>query len=101
MAERLQSRPSLVDSQDDFEERVTEVAGEIRRYLERSPMAADTLDGIRRWWLQLLRIEEAQAIVETALEVLMKEGLISAETSEHGETVYRRTPKDEERDSDG
>lgn len=84
----------MVGSQNDFEERVAEVAGEIRRYLERSPMAADTLDGIRRWWLQLQRYTEAHAVVETALELLIDDGTVLAKTSEHGETVYRRSPAD-------
>lgn len=70
---------------------VQEVADAIRRYLDRMPEAADSLRGIVRWWLQNQRYNDARAIVEAALGLLVQQGVVQTETSGQGETIYYRS----------
>ncbi|MFD0726567.1 hypothetical protein [Lysobacter brunescens] len=48
----------------------------IRRFLERRPEAADTLEGIHHWWIDWPGHAESQVVTEVALEQLHAEGLI-------------------------
>ena len=71
-------------------ERVGLVADEIVRYLGSHPNAADTLEGIRRWWLAQIRYDEARNIVQRALDRLVADGSVLPEATADGGTLYRR-----------
>jgi hypothetical protein len=67
------------------------VAQWIADHLARHPDAADTADGIRRWWLAPLHGEIAVEIVEEALEALERSGVVSRHAVA-GQAVYGRGP---------
>jgi len=46
----------------------------IRDFLAARPDAADTLEGIHRWWIQWPGLPESQVITEIALERLQIQG---------------------------
>ncbi len=60
-----------------------EVAARIRSYCADHPNAADTLEGVRRWWLGASLPDARPELVEQALLLLVAEG-----------SVYRRTLTD-------
>ena len=59
-------------------------------YLQRHPQAADTLDGIVRWWLPQQRYSVAQARIEAALRRLVSQGLIRQRRLPTGDALYVR-----------
>ena len=61
----------------------------ILSYLEKHPNAGDTLEGIAVWWIEQQLIEELVDEVEEALESLVKKGLIQANISQPGLTIYK------------
>ena len=65
------------------------LSSKILRYLEKHPKAGDTLEGIAFWWLQQQLIEEVVDEVEEALDFLVKKGVIEANISQAGLTVYK------------
>jgi len=71
------------------ENRVEVIAGEITRYLVAHPDAADTFDGIARWWITRIRLEEAMQQVRQALDGLVKEGRVVVEKLPDGSSLYR------------
>ena len=64
-------------------------AQEIERYLQSHPNAADTVEGIVKWWLQRQRYIETIDCVHTALDVLVKKGSVVKRTNADGKNVYR------------
>jgi hypothetical protein len=70
------------------DERVLAVAKEIQNYLENHPNAADSADGVMRWWLSQQRLEESLQIVQQALEALVSQGEIDKAVTPGGRTVY-------------
>jgi hypothetical protein len=48
----------------------------IARYLDEHPGAADSDDGIAKWWLPTLNVEASSEEVRVALKVLMRQGLV-------------------------
>ena len=64
------------------------VAHEIQKYLQDHPHAADTLDGISKWWISRIRVEEATLTVSKALEILEREGKIKKTVSVNGKQIY-------------
>jgi len=69
---------------------VDATAEEITRYLEQHPDAADSAEGIQRWWLGS---EENQVSFETvyrALCLLERRGVVRADMVEGGPVIYRR-----------
>lgn len=48
----------------------------IRRFLVLRPDAADTLEGIHRWWIDWPGQPESQVVTEVALEQLHAEGVV-------------------------
>ena len=67
------------------------VAEEIVRYLEEHPDAADTVEGIRQWWLPRLRLQEANAQIEGAIDELVERGIVVRESLPDGRVVVRHT----------
>jgi len=72
--------------------RVAEIAGEISRYLAKRPNAADSVEGIRRWWLLRQRYEDSAQLVQEALERLLQEGVVSQRVSADGSVLYTSHP---------
>ena len=69
---------------------VVAVAREIRHYLERHPEAADTVEGIARWWLMQQRFQQALGTVQQALDRLVAAGVVKKFITAEGKTVYSR-----------
>ena len=65
------------------------LAREIARYLAEHPAAADSAEGIRRWWLLRQRFEEAAAQVQRALERLEEAGQVRRQVLPDGTVIYR------------
>jgi hypothetical protein len=61
----------------------------IYRYLARNPNASDTVEGVARWWLARQRRYDAVGTVEQALELLVREGVVTVSALPTGGTVYR------------
>ena len=66
-----------------------DVAREIERYLRNHREAADTVEGIAKWWLQRQRFEDAMETVESALEILVDRGLVERVMLPDNLVVYR------------
>ena len=73
---------------------VKTIADEIARYLEEHPDAADSLDGIRQWWLPRVRLDEATAQLEEALKELITRGIVVRQVMPDGRVLYRRAESD-------
>lgn len=58
-------------------------------YLQRHPGAADTLEGIVRWWLGQARIDISVEQVHEALEELIHQEIIKTETQKDGNILFR------------
>jgi hypothetical protein len=74
---------------------VNTIADEIARYLKDHPDAADSLEGIRRWWLPRVRLEETTAQLEEALEDLLRRGVVVRQGLADGTVLYRRAETDD------
>lgn len=61
----------------------------ILAYLDDHPDAADTVDGIRQWWL-LGGVDQSTADVQAALDLLVERGLIARVEQPGISPVYRR-----------
>ncbi len=70
------------------EERIETIAREIERYLADHPEAADSAEGIARWWLTRQRIHYEVALVEAALAHLRRKGVVVSDTGAGG-PLYR------------
>jgi hypothetical protein len=79
---------------DEPDEVVQAVAADIGRYLQRYPNAADTVEGIARWWLGGRCHENELRRVQQAIAVLVERGLMQKQTLPDGAEIYRagRTP---------
>jgi hypothetical protein len=72
------------------EGRARSVASEIARYLERRPDASDTEEGVMRWWIPRVRLEEEMAIVRSALALLVAQGMVERLILQGGLVMFRR-----------
>jgi hypothetical protein len=70
------------------EERVAALCGEIQRYLDQHPDAADSVEGIRRWWIARIRLEETAKYVQEALDRLVARGVVVKRIVPDGTAVY-------------
>jgi hypothetical protein len=73
---------------ENDEAAITAIAGAIRRYFTANPGAADSSDGIQRWWLPSQLLEEPLPLVEEALERLVREGVMARMAQEDGRVIY-------------
>lgn len=64
------------------------VRDEILRYLEAHPHAADTSEGVYRWWLVATRHAVSQEAVTAVLDALALEGRLTRTTIVGGRVVY-------------
>ncbi|MBT8339634.1 MAG: hypothetical protein HKP58_09435 [Desulfatitalea sp.] len=68
---------------------VVDIAESIKHYLGKRPDAADTLEGVANWWLLRQRYEIAMDIVQEALDVLIKQGVVTTITPHGSEIIYK------------
>jgi len=66
------------------------IADTIERYLDQNPDAADSAEGIRRWWLPPGLSEEAPETVEEALDRLVASGVIRRQPLPDGRVLYAK-----------
>lgn len=64
------------------------VAQALLRYLQSHPDAADTLEGVVKWWLPRQRYLDARERVEAALELLVQREMVEKLSGPSG-VVYR------------
>ena len=57
-------------------QKTEQLARMILNYLRRNPNAADTLEGIAKWWLGFEKIESSVEDVANILENLVQQGII-------------------------
>lgn len=69
---------------------VSYLADQIEAYLVDHPRAADTAEGIARWWLS--RPDLAPGSVEEALAHLLQAGYVVCSASPEGQVLYRLRP---------
>ncbi len=62
---------------------------EIEQYLLTHPNAADTIEGIAKWWLQQQRYMDSVECIHNALDVLIERGLVKKRTNADGKNIYR------------
>ena len=72
------------------EEDIKRVAQEIERYLVSHPAAADSLEGVAKWWLTRQRYQDALVIVEKALDYLIASGRVVKTKKSDGTCIYRK-----------
>lgn len=63
-----------------------DLEAELERYCHAHPRAADSVDGVRRWWLADPDVSLAE--VEAALEALVKRGLLDVRWLLDGTAIY-------------
>ena len=78
----LREEPAL-----DPGELVVQVANRILEYLKQHPHAADSLEGIRDWWVHGESLV-ATTTIERALDVLVNQGLMQRNQAADGISVY-------------
>jgi hypothetical protein len=66
------------------------LAGQILRYLDEHPDAADTADGVRAWWLLEQVFKESVGDVQDALDLLVSRGIVTRFDRPNMPWVYRR-----------
>lgn len=64
------------------------IAQEISDYLADHPDAADSLEGILKWWLTRQHYERAARKVQKALEHLVACGVVVAHKTANGKILY-------------
>lgn len=78
----------------DDEGAVASIAAAIRGYFATHPLAADSAEGIQRWWLLPLLREEPLPLVKLALERLAEEGVTRRMVLEDGRVIYAHARSD-------
>jgi len=74
------------DAADVHLKRVVEA---IARYLDQHPGAADSEEGIAKWWLPTLDVEASSEDVRIALEALSRAGLVEVVRSANKPLIWR------------
>jgi len=69
---------------------VREIAKIIERYVTEHPRAADTVEGIRSWWIAREEPDASLEVVQQALDRLTQSGRLSRTTLPDGTAIYAR-----------
>ena len=64
------------------------IASDIQHYLSAHPEAADTMAGIRAWWLSPSCAGAPLAVVEAALELLLARGAVTSTRLPDGRVLF-------------
>lgn len=73
--------------------RVDLIAREIQAYFAARPDAWDSPEGILRWWLPRVRLEESLQDLQLALDELVERGIVTRREVAGGRVVYGRAPQ--------
>ncbi len=71
-------------------DKTAELAEEIEAYLLAHPQAADTIEGIAKWWLAREKTLERRSVLENALELLEQRGTVVKTPLFNGRFIYSR-----------
>jgi hypothetical protein len=74
------------------QERVRQVREAVRGYLRTFPYAADTIVGIRQWWLPEGLRDSSMESIELALAELVAANEVRSSTLPDGTELYSRAP---------
>lgn len=66
----------------------TNVVDAIHRYLNAHQDAADSAEGVARWWLPSMNVTASVLEVEEALEQLLTRGIVRKRTLADGRVIY-------------
>jgi hypothetical protein len=66
------------------DEEVERIASDIEQWLAQNPDAADTLEGIRDFWLTEATGQQPTELVREALELLARRGIVREERQHQG-----------------
>lgn len=66
------------------------VADAIRRYLAQRPEAAETVEGVAKWWLARQRYDDSVSLVQHALDYLEQQGEVEKISVTSGQVFYRK-----------
>lgn len=69
---------------------VRQTADRIECYLKTHPNAADTAEGISKWWLIGQQPEVSSLIVHKALEYLISKSIVKCSSSPGGNKIYSK-----------
>ena len=72
----------------DYEQNIKRISEEIERYLRNHPKAADTLQGITKWWLANASIPIPVSQVEKALDWLIHHQVVDKGSLPDGGAVF-------------
>lgn len=70
---------------------VESVARELESYVSSHPSAADTVEGIARWWLAGTE-QPSLSRVEAALDLLVRRAVVARYPLPDGRFIYQRGP---------
>lgn len=85
LSERLQLGQKMSEFNDS---EVRQIADQIDCYLKNHPNAADTVEGITKWWLPGQGIEVSSLIVQQALNYLSSKSAVKCNANLGGNKVY-------------
>lgn len=80
------------------DEELAQLASEIREYLEHHPRAADSAEGVAKWWLKRQRFEQSLTRIRKALDYLEAEGIVKKTSVE--DPVYSLADRQRHRNGD-
>ena len=69
-------------------DKLAQIISELRGYVDAHPHAADTLQGVSRWWLTGVGSAATLLEIETILEQLVADGTIDRRELPDGSTLY-------------
>ena len=67
---------------------VQQIADQLECYLKNHPNAADTINGITKWWLPGQGIEVSSVIVQKALNYLCSKLIVKCSDNAYGNKIY-------------
>lgn len=70
--------------------KIYNTAEAIERYLSARPQAAETVEGITRWWLVRQQYEDSLDLVQEALDLLVERGEVEKLFISGGHPIYRK-----------
>ena len=74
----------------------SEIAIHVEQYVARHTRAADTVRGIRQWWLPSELRSVSDKSVERALEILIANGTLERVRLDSGTVIYRSVRRPDE-----
>lgn len=66
-----------------------EISKMILDHLRKNPDADDNLEGISKWWLNVEKIDVSVDEVSSALECLIKKGVVSKQVTKDNQPIYK------------